>query len=307
MTMKTDLHIHTKTGSDGKLPLEDVFEEANNRNIEFISITDHDSIDCQEQAIELALEYGMAYVTGVELNVTLEYQSPETGIRTISLDFLGYGFDSKDRELNSKLLSVKEHREVRARQIMENLNAEFDKEGIPRFTEHDMRTIQRNVDGVFGRPHIANYLIQKQIVRDTQEAFEKYLVKCDVPKYPLFLEEAAKLIGHAGGKLVLAHPNDPHGTSLVSLSHDLDRQTRIIEEYILDCIDGVECWHSRNNTKTTEHYIEFAKKHSLIMTGGSDCHQNPILMGVLNIPDLVWKQFSSNTKGVISKIKGVLT
>jgi len=123
------------------------------------------------------------------------------------------------------------------------------------------------------------------------KAFDKYLVKCDVPKYPLSLAEASSLIRNAGGKLVHAHPNDPNGTSLVSITPDLDEQTRIIEEYMLDYIDGVECWHSRHDAKTTAHYIEFARKHGLIMTGGSDCHQKPILLGTLDIPDYVAEQF----------------
>ncbi|MBI2329650.1 MAG: hypothetical protein HYU85_08500 [Chloroflexi bacterium] len=46
-------------------------------------------------------------------------------------------------------------------------------------------TGEESVDGAFGRPHIANYLVEKGLVRDKQEAFDKYLVKCDVPKYPL--------------------------------------------------------------------------------------------------------------------------
>ncbi len=60
---------------------------------------------------------------------------------------------------------------------------------------------------------------------------------------------------------------------------------------MLDYIDGVECWHSRNDEKTTACYIGFARKHGLIMTGGSDCHQKPILMGTLDIPDYVAEQF----------------
>ena len=64
---------------------------------------------------------------------------------------------------------------------------------------------------------------RKNIVKTRQEAFDKYLVKCDVPKYPLYLEEASKLIRDAGGKLVLAHPNDPHGTSLVALTKVFSR------------------------------------------------------------------------------------
>ena len=294
--MKIDLHIHTKTGSDGNLSIEEVFQEAKNRNINLISITDHDSIDCQERAIALARQYGISYIPGVELNVTFHYPDE---VEAVSLDFLGYQFDIANLELKSKLQLIKEHRETRARQILEKLNVEFAKEGIKRFTEQDLKNIQDSVDGVFGRPHIANYLIEKGIAKDKQEAFDKYLVKCDVAKYPLSLAEASKLIRNAGGILVQAHPNDPNGTSLVSITPDLHEQTKIIEEYMLEYIDGVECWHSRHDAKTTMHYIEFARKHGLIMTGGSDCHQKPLLMGTVNIPDWVAEQFSDKN-GVLS-------
>jgi hypothetical protein len=285
--MKIDLHIHTKTCSDGNLSIEQVFQEAKNRNIDLMSTTDHDSIDCQERAMALAREHGISYITGVELNVTFQYLG-----KPISLDFLGYHYDFRNKELKSKLQLIKEHRGKRARQILKNLNVEFDKEGIERFTEKDLKNIQDTVDGVFGRPHIANYLIEKGIVKDKQEAFDKYLVKCDVAKYPLSLAEASKLIRNAGGILVHAHPNDPNGTSLASITRDLGEQTKIIEKYMLEYIDGVECWHSRHDEKTTAHYIEFARGHGLIMTGGSDCHQKPIIMGTLNIPDWVAAQFS---------------
>ena len=285
--MKIDLHIHTKTCSDGNLSIEEVFQEAKRRNIDLMSITDHDSIDCQERAMALAKGYGIFYITGVELNVT----SPYPGSQSISLDFLGYQYDINNKELKNKLQLIREHREARARQILDKLNAEFDKENIERFTEKDLKNIQDSVDGVFGRPHIANYLIEKGIVKDKQEAFDKYLVKCDVAKYPLSLAEASRLIRNAGGILVHAHPNDPNGTSLVSITRNLEKQTKIIEEYMLEYIDGIECWHSRNDAKTTAHYIELAKKHGLLTTGGSDCHQKPILMGTLDIPDYVAAQF----------------
>ena len=70
-----------------------------------------------------------------------------------------------------------------------------------------------------------------------------------------------------------------------------EEQTKIIEEYVLEYIDGVECRHSRHDARTTAHYIEFARKHGLIMTGGSDCHQKPVLMGTVEIPDCAAGQF----------------
>ena len=286
--MKIDLHVHTRTCSDGNLSIEEVFKEAKKRNIDLMSTTDHDSINCQERAIALAKQYGISYLTGVELNVSFQY--PDN--KPVSLDFLGYQYDFNNEELKNKLQLIREHRERRARQILQKLNDEFDKEGIQRFTEQDIKNIQDSVNGTFGRPHIANYLISKDIVSDKQEAFDKYLVKCDVPKYPLSLAKASRLIRNAGGLLVHAHPSDPNGTSLVAITRDLEEQTKIIQKYMLQYIDGVECWHSRHNEKTTRHYIEFARRHNLIMTGGSDCHQKPLLMGTLDIPDWVARQFN---------------
>ncbi len=289
--MKIDLHIHTKTGSDGNLTVQEVFQEAKDRAINLVSITDHDSIDCQETAISLANKHSISYITGVELNVT--FQLPAS--KPVSLDFLGYQFDHENRELNEKLQVIRDHRQNRARQILQNLNVEFEKEGIKPFTDDDLRKIQESVDGSFGRPHIANYLIKKGIVNNKQEAFDKYLVKCDVPKYPLSLAEASELIRNAGGMIILAHPNDPNGTSLLKTTSDLDEQSNIIEAHMLEYIDGIECWHSRNDKNTTAHYVEFARKHGIIMTGGSDCHQKPILMGTVSVPGFVADTFQKGS------------
>jgi predicted metal-dependent phosphoesterase TrpH len=288
--MIIDLHVHSKS-SDGALTVEEIIREAKLRNIGFMSITDHDSIGCQEIATDLAGKAGIRYVSGVELNVTFSHPRYREG-KSISLDFLGYQFDVKNGELEEKLQRMANYREERAAKILNNLNAEFEKEGITKLTRSDFEEIQASVDGVLGRPHIADYLVRKGIVRDRQEAFDRYLVRFDVPKYPLYIEEASRLVRNAGGKIVLAHPNDPHGTSLVTLTDSLPEQTQIIEESMMAHIDGVECWHSRNDPQTTDHYVKFARKHGLIMTGGSDCHQKPIVMGTVKIPEYVAEQFN---------------
>jgi predicted metal-dependent phosphoesterase TrpH len=288
--VKIDLHVHSKC-SDGKLSAPEIFKKAKVRNISFLSITDHDSIECQTKAISEVKTPGIRYLTGVELNVTFSHPNFQAG-KEVSLDFLGYQFDVNNNALNNKLEIMANYREKRAYKILDNLNAEFHKEGITLLTMDDFRQIQESVDGTLGRPHIADYIVKKRIVKTRQEAFDKYLVKCNVPKFPLYLEEASRLIRDAGGKLVLAHPNDPHGTSLIALTKVLAEQTRIIEEKMLPLIDGIECWHSRSTTETSNHYLAFAKQHDLILTGGSDCHQKPIIMGTVEIPDWVANQFS---------------
>ncbi|MFA5367769.1 MAG: PHP domain-containing protein [Dehalococcoidia bacterium] len=287
--MKIDMHIHTKTGSDGNLPIDEVFREAKSRGIDFMSITDHDNIDSQNEAFKIASDLGISYISGVELNVTFTYKN-----KPYSLDFLGYDYDPDNAALKERLQSLREHREKRAQQILQKLNDAFDAEGIARFTDEDVANIRDSVDGSFGRPHIANYLVKKGIVRDKQQAFDKYLVRLDVPKYPLSLEEASQLIRDAGGVLVHAHPADDKGTSLWEITKNLNAQTGIISQYMLEYIDGVECWYPRSNQTIAAHYTGFARRNGLIMTGGSDCHQKPVILGTVNVPDWVADQFKLN-------------
>ena len=132
--MKIDLHIHTHTGSDGALSVEEVIAEAHRRNIGFMAVTDHDSVIAQEKAITLTKEYGIRYITGVELNVIFE-ASPD---KSISLDFLGYDFDINNRALVEKLQLMRDRREKRAQEILDKINTEFKKEGLTLITTQDM-------------------------------------------------------------------------------------------------------------------------------------------------------------------------
>ena len=89
-----------------------------------MAITDHDSLIAQEKAIALTKEYGIGYITGVELNVTFPFQNKD-----VSLDFLGYNFDIHNQPLLDKLRVMRERREQRAQEILDKINAEFKKEG----------------------------------------------------------------------------------------------------------------------------------------------------------------------------------
>ena len=152
--------------------------------------------------------------------------------------------------------------------------------------------MQEGIEGVLSRPHIADYLAMKSIVADRKEAFDRYLVSCNVPRYPLGLAHASRLVRSAGGKLVLAHPNDANGTSLNRVTANLGQQTELISKEMLDYIDGIECWHSRSDSATSEHYVKFCRENNLIMTGGSDCHQKPMLLGSVDVPGFVAEQFA---------------
>jgi predicted metal-dependent phosphoesterase TrpH len=288
--MIIDMHVHSDC-SDGLYSVEEIFKKATEIGIGLLSITDHDSIACQKNAKSLSEEYGIRYIYGIELSVSFNNYSSNSGSKPISLDFLGYEYNPENMELNKKLEELRDYRKKRLVKIIEKINSELLKENKSPLIYKGLDKIKRSVYGAFGRPHIADYMVKKGIVKNRHEAFEKYLTKCNVEKMPLSLEEASSLIKNAGGKLFFAHPNHPRGTSLIKLTPDIQEQQKIITQSILPFIDGIECWHSFHDRNTIEKYLEYAKKMKLLVSGGSDCHQNPLIMGSVEVPDYVSEQF----------------
>jgi predicted metal-dependent phosphoesterase TrpH len=295
--MRIDLHIHSKDCSDGRLSISEIIRIACKRQVRLLSITDHDSIECQESIEALSISNSIRYITGVELNITFSDRRCLDG-KPISLDVLGYGYDYSNKALLEKVHALRAHRRRRAELILEKINEVFKREGRPLFTQLDLKSIEAMADGAFGRPHIADYMIKKGIVANRKDAFERYLVECDVPKLPLSLEEASSLIRGAGGRLVLAHPNDPNGTSLAVICPSLSEQHALIKGRMISFLDGVECWHPRHDRETTAAYLSFSSSQGIIATGGSDCHQQPVILGTMDIPSYVAAQLGVDLKGV---------
>jgi predicted metal-dependent phosphoesterase TrpH len=232
----------------------------------------------------------MVYVPGVELSISFSHPRYRNA-RPVSLDVLGYMYNRSDRALVEKLSALRAYRRTRAERILEKVNHELTRSNLEPFTHKDLLAIEESVDGAFGRPHIADYMVKKGIVSTRQAAFDNYLVKCNVPKMPLTVEEASHLVRGAGGKIILAHPNNPKGTSLVPLTSSIEEQQRIIKERMLPYLDGIECWHSSHDSATAAAYLLFAEKQGLMVTGGSDCHQQPPILGTVDVPPWVGKQF----------------
>lgn len=269
----------------------EIMREANRIGLDLMAITDHDSVDCQGSALALAEEWSIHYLTGLELNIVFSHEGYRDG-KSVSLDLLAYGYDFRNGPLLEKTRLLVAYRKQRAEQILERINTELKKEKRTLFTSEDMSAIQETADGALGRPHIATYMIEKRIVSNRQEAFDRYLVRCDVPKMAVSLEEASELVRAAGGRVVLAHPSDPNGTSLASLARSTREQQEIIRDKMLPFLDGIECWHPRHDKSTATSYSSFAKAHGLIVTGGSDCHQQPLMLGKVRVPSYVAEQFA---------------
>ena len=65
-------------------------------------------------------------------------------------------------------------------------------------TEDETQEMINNIKGAIGRPHLAQLLVDKKIVKDFNEAFNSYLVELNVPKRIITLQEGSELIKNAG-------------------------------------------------------------------------------------------------------------
>jgi predicted metal-dependent phosphoesterase TrpH len=238
--------MHT-TASDGVLSPEVLVQLARKRKLDVIAITDHDTTGGIGTA--QAESNGIPIVIpGIELSA--EHQGAD-------VDILGYCIDPTNTILQSRLALSRKNRITRAGAMVERL-ADL---GAPVRME---RVLELANGGSVCRPHIARALVEAGHVEGLQDAFERYLgngAPAYIPGNKLTPGEAIDLIHTAGGVAVLAHP------ALVP------NYAALIEMLIPLGLDGVEVAHPKNSNPVRANLRGIAKKHDLIMTGGSDFHR----------------------------------
>lgn len=270
MKKKVDLHTHS-IASDGEDSPKTIIRIAQDRRLDLISITDHDSVAALEEASVEAKERNVGFVTGVELSVTFRHPLYSNGNKDVELHLLGYGFDATNRPLIRSLDEFASYRIWRAGEIVKRVNTVLSEEQHPTITSTEFDRLQKTVEGSLGRPHLARLLIAKRIVTTKQEAFDRYLVSCDVPKKQLSLKDGAALIRDAGGIAVLAHPCGDDHFSLKKITNDIARHAEIIES-MRSYIDGIECYYWNQDASQSQNYVGIAKELGLVITAGSDHH-----------------------------------
>lgn len=65
---EVDLHVHSEASYDGHEPVELILEHAADIDLDAVVITDHDTIEASVEAAELAPEYGLVGIPGVEIS-----------------------------------------------------------------------------------------------------------------------------------------------------------------------------------------------------------------------------------------------
>lgn len=265
--MYADLHLHS-AASDGTNSPEEVVKKAKEMGFAGIALTDHDTVDGLEEALNAGRKLGIEVIPGIEIS-TLQGEE--------ELHVLGYFINWRDETLIKKLKLFVESRKTRAEKMVRKLN----ELGIKISLE---RVKQIAGPDFIGRPHIAKALIEKGYVKSIPEAFTERFIgkngKAYVERYKVNVEEGIKMILDAGGIPVLAHPGLIHRD-----------YGRVSEETIIKYkgmgLKGIEVFYSKHDENTTKRFFDIAQRNGLLITGGSDCHGDNgegRLMGTVKLP-----------------------
>jgi len=285
--LKIDLHIHS-TASDGTLSPLEILRLAHELDLKAIALTDHDTVAGSKEALALNIPATLNFLTGVEISAALPPSFAGSG----SFHILGYAIDINDPVLNQTLKQLQQARKNRNPRIMEVLNSLGFK-----MTLNEVR--QEVGDCQLGRPHIAQLMVKKGLVQSINEAFDKYLGQGQpayVDKYRISAAGAIEMISNAGGIPVLAHPY------LLQTKND-----RILEELVVTLtrmgLKGIEVYYPEHTPRQTALYADIARRHRLLITGGTDFHGalNPKIQlgtgtGDLHIPYSLYEQLINHAQ-----------
>lgn len=226
-----DLHTHS-TASDGTMTPSELVRHAKEAGLSALALTDHDTTDGIDEALEEGKKSGVEVIAGVEINVDF---TPDS-----EMHLLGYFFEGNHKKIAPLLERLRASREERNPKMIKKLN----ELGFDISLEEVKREAK---DKLVARPHIASVLFKKGYVKNISEAFDKYISvgrPAYVKREKLLPKEAIEEIVKCGGIPVLAHPIYLNVSTLEEL-HSL------LQELKGYGLEGIEAFYSDNLPRDT--------------------------------------------------------
>jgi hypothetical protein len=246
--MRCDLHIHT-TASDGSKQTHELIADATTAGLDVIAITDHDTLDGLS---DINHSLPLKIINGIELSIDVPGNE---------VHILGLGIDPRSPAWTADGL-IGKLKSARINRISE-ICSQLTKLGYPLVAAEVFCRVPANT--AIGRRHIAEALLEKQLIPTIAYAFEKLIGitgPAYVKRYKLTIEQAVAVILQAGGTPIMAHPALCFDNGVVNMAIEAG-------------VRGLEVYYPRHSKAQTEYYLSLCKKHNLVCSGGSDCHGKP--------------------------------
>ncbi len=247
-----DLHIHS-IFSDGTDSLDDILDITRKKNIPVISLTDHDTTYGVAEIINKAKSKNIRVIPGVEISSVSNKNL---------IHILGYNIDLNNSQLQ-ELLSVigKYFTDFFCEQynwLLKNHVVDYDLNKILRYSDFKQSIAASDIFKAMiadGAPYT---------LKDWPEFYNKKIKQYPsnfIEKFPIHPSEAVEVIKLSGGISSFAHP--------ARIGNDDLKEMELLLPYGLG---GVEVYYPYHDTDLTNRYKEFAHKHNLVETGGTDWH-----------------------------------
>lgn len=259
-----DLHTHTNH-SDGTDSVEKLLKKAEERNLEIISITDHDSIGAYlelEAKPNLRKIFSGSIITGVELRAV--YQKT-------NIEILGYGIDYHKLHIKKiNLFQIQQDTLAYFKEVAQKIGVKYEEEISVKKDDPTCRF----ASATFARS-VLKYKENQKIFEEMGLPFEEesfYRVHESNPKSPFYceniqyypsLEEVVDDIHKAGGLAFLAH----------GYLYPFTNKAKTIEEILATTkIDGAECEYPEFTEEERRQIKILCQKYHKLQSGGSDYH-----------------------------------
>ncbi len=248
--MLADLHVHSMY-SDGWYTPDEVCRRAKERGLGLLAITDHDTLDGEEEKRAAAKKYGLLYTTGWEISA---YEDME------KLHILGYGC-----RLDEPYYAFVKKGKAAALLRVEDSVKKLNEQGIA-LTVDEALSERATQELAPHTMHVARAL-GKRLGISEAEAYASYLAVGNYAYSSIGRptpKEAIACIHALGGVAVIAHPG--------RLAAKREEREKILQRLVELGADGIERTYTTHTNEETAYFMQFARERGLLETGGSDTH-----------------------------------
>jgi predicted metal-dependent phosphoesterase TrpH len=249
-----DLHIHTTaTPHHSSWAPEALAIAAASAGLRAIAVTDHNTTAGVRAAQAAGARHGVRVIAGVEI---------DSGFGGKLWHTLVYGADPDAPALLALCAAVFERNMADAAALRDELG------------RRGYRLA--GLDGLGRPPNVAdvgtalarqNELARRRAGEDDESAGMRYILEEVAGGYrPVGVDEVVRVAHAAGGLAVLAHPG--RSKSIYAIPATAGDIATLADAGL----DGVEVFYPTHSAEQRAFYRELARRHSLLITGGSDSH-----------------------------------